>query len=68
MFPEEKTVFNPNNIVLVILIVVFQVLQNLQFHLSLVLELFLVPDNLECDSLACFMIVALNSLSERTFT
>jgi len=64
MLTEDMIVEYPDNIVLVMRIIVVQELKNLQLHSSLVLELLFVPDNFDSHKVACLMIKALDSLSK----
>lgn len=59
MFPEENIVFRSHDIINIIRIMFIQVLQNFKFHTSLMLELFLVPYDLQGDHLFGFMIETL---------
>jgi len=45
VLPEEHGVLDSYDVMLVVQVVVSQVLQNLQLHLGLMLELLFVPDN-----------------------
>jgi hypothetical protein len=64
MLTEDMIVIYPDDIVLVMRIIVVQELKNLQLHSSLVLELLFVPYNFDSNQIACLMIKALDSLSK----
>ena len=64
MLSEDVIVVNPDDIVLVMRVIVVQELKNLQLHSSLVLELLFVSDNFDSNQIACLMIKALDSLSK----
>ena len=64
MLSEDVIVVNPDDIVLVMRVIVVQELKNLQLHSSLVLELLFVPDNFDSHKVARLMIKTLNSLSK----
>lgn len=64
MLSKHAVIVNPNDIVLVILIVEIKVFENLKFHACLILELLLVSDDFDCDHFLSFMVHALDGLSE----
>ena len=64
MLTEYMVVVYPNDIILVMRIIIVQELKDLQLHSGLVLELLFVPDYLNSDKVACLMIKALDSLSK----
>lgn len=65
MVSEHNVVFYSHNVVLIIRVIHLQVLQDLHFYLSLVLEFLLVSDDLESDELFVFMIKHLDGLPKR---
>jgi len=67
VLPETQVVFYSDDVVLVVRVFLKQVLQNLQLHLSLVLELLFVPNNFQSDYFTCFMIKTLEGLSKGPF-
>ena len=66
MLPEHEVVLHLHNVMLIILIVFLQVLQNLDFNPSLVMELLLVPHDLDSDVFVVLVIEAFQALSEAT--
>ena len=52
MLTEDMIVIYPDDIVLVMRIIVIQELKNLQLHSSLVLELLFVSDNFDSNQIA----------------
>jgi hypothetical protein len=64
VLPEHAVVFDSNNVVRVLGIVLFQMQQNLEFYTCLMLELLLVPDDLDCDDFARLVIDAFEGLSK----
>ena len=46
MFPKQDVIFDSDDVVLVVAVVLFEKSQNLDFNCSLVLELLLVTDDL----------------------
>jgi len=68
MLPKYSIVFHPDNIVDIIRIVFFQVLKDLKFNTSLMMKSLLVSDDLYSDKLIGFIVIALNCLTERSFT
>ena len=65
MLPENHVVFHMDNVHGVIRVVVFQVLQNLEFYTCLIVVLLLVLDNFYSDKLLSLVIEALDGHSER---
>ena len=68
MLSEHAVIFDPDHVVLVVLIVEVEVLQDLEFHASLVLELFLVSDDLDGDHLLGFVVHAFDGLPKATLS
>ena len=68
MLPKITRVLDPNDVHLVVRVVVAQVSYYVELHLSLMFEFILIPDNFDCDYFACFVIFALDSLTEATLT
>lgn len=66
MISEDHKVFDTDDVVFAVWIIVFEVLQDLKFYSGLVLEFTLVFDNFNCNVLASFPIFALHSLSKST--
>ena len=64
MLAEHAVVFDANDVVRVLRIVLLQVQQNLELHACLMLEFLLVSDDLDGYDLACLVIHALQGLSE----
>lgn len=65
---EYQVVEHPDDVVLVLLVVVVQVLQDLQLHACLVLEFLLVPDDFNGHHFVGLVVKALQSLSETART
>lgn len=65
MLAEDELLVDAHDVLLVISIVFFQLLQNASLDESLFEKTFLIPKNLECDRLFIFMIVALENLPKR---
>lgn len=66
MLAEDAVVVDPDDVVLVVFVVEVEVLQNLQLHAGLVLELLLVPDDFNGHHLLSLVVQALDGLSETT--
>ena len=64
MLAEHTIIFDPNNIILVVLVMVVQIFENLQLNSCLVLEFFLISDDLDSHHLLSLVIEALDSLSK----
>lgn len=64
MFSEDKVIFNPNNVIAIFLVAVVQELKDFQFHSGLILELLLVPNDLQGNHFLAFVINALQHLAE----
>lgn len=64
MSPEDLVVYDSDDVIVVVLVPVLEVLQDTQLDASLVLESFLVADNLDGDHLLLFVVEALQSLAE----
>ena len=62
MLTEYMVVVYPNDIILVMRIIIVQELKDLQLHSGLVLELLFISYYLNSDKVACLMIKALDSL------
>ena len=67
MLSENYIIFYANDVKGVIRIQLFKMHQNLELHTSLVLESFLVSNQLNSYMLFCFVVEAFDGLSERTF-
>lgn len=66
MLSKYTVVFNLYNIVRVVWVLVFEMLQNFELDSSLVPELLLVPDYLNTHNLFVLVVVAPQSLAETT--
>lgn len=66
MLTEYMIVINPDDIVLVMRVIIVQELKNFQLHSSLVLELLFVPYNFDSHKVARLMIKTLDCLSKTT--
>lgn len=64
---EYEVVLDHDDVVSIIRVILLEVLEDLQFHSSLVLELFLVPDELHSDQLVGLVVQTLNGLAEAPF-
>ena len=64
MLSEHTVVFNPDDVVCVLGVVVSQVEEDFELDSRLVLQLFLVPDDLYSHNLACFVVQAFESLAK----
>lgn len=64
MLPEHAVVFDSDDVVRVIRVILFQVEQDLQLDPGLVLEFLLVPDDFDGHDLAGLVVDALQGLSE----
>ena len=64
MLPEHAVVFDPNDIVCVLRVIFLEVQQYLELYASLMLELLLVPDDLDCDDFARLVIDTFEGLSK----
>lgn len=67
MLAEHAVVFDSYNVVRVIWVVVTQVKQDLEFYSSLMLELLLVSNDLDCDCFSSFVINAFQCLTKGAF-
>ena len=67
MVSEDAVVFDLNNIVLVVWVMLLQMLQNSQLHSCLMLVSLFILDDLDCYDLACLVVKALNGLSKTAF-
>jgi len=67
MLPETQVIFYSDNVVLIVRVTFQQMLQNLQFYLSLMLEFTFVSDYFQGYNFSCFMIQTLKRLSKRAF-
>ena len=67
MLPKVARVLNPNDVHLVIGVVIPQVRHYVQLDLRLVLKLLLVPDDFDGNKLASLVILALDGLTEAAF-
>ena len=67
MVSEHAVVFYPYDVVGVVLVIFFEVKEDFKLDTSLVLVLLIVPDNLDCHSLTCFVVVAFQCLTKATF-
>lgn len=68
MFSEHDTLFDPNNIMLIIGVVISEMFEDLNLHSCLMLKLLLVPDDLHCHHFFLLMIKALQSLSKTSWS
>jgi hypothetical protein len=68
MLPVNGEVLYPDDIVDIIGVMLLQVVENVQLDPSLMMKAFLVADNLHCNKLIGLVVIALQGLSERTFT
>ena len=68
MLSEYRVVFDSDDIIHIIRVVLFQIVKNLKFNTSLVMEPLFVSNYLQCDELIGFVIVAFQSLTETTFS
>ncbi len=66
MLSENGEVLNPDYIVDIVGVMLLQVIENVQLNPSLMMKALLVADNLHCNELIGLVVIALNSLSERT--
>lgn len=68
MLPEIAGVLDPDDVHLIVGVVVSQVSHDVQLNLRLVLELLLVSNDLDRHQFACLVISAFQGLAERSFT
>ena len=64
MFPEVDRILHPNNIHLVVRVLVLQMLHNIEFYLGLVSEFLLVSDDFDGHNLLGFVVHALKRLAK----
>ena len=64
MLAEDDVVVHPDNIVLIVLVLLLQIPQEAQFDTSLMLEAFLVADDLDGDHGLLLVIEAFESLAK----
>ena len=67
MLPEHAVILDTDYIIGVFWVVFFQVEKDFELNACLVLELFLVPDNLDCNNLVGLVINTFECLAERAF-
>lgn len=67
MLTEHAGVLHADDVELIVLIFIPQVLADVEFHLGLMAEFLLVPDNFDCDELPSHVIFAFESLAEGAF-
>jgi hypothetical protein len=63
---EDLVVDDSDDVVVVVFVFVFQILQDSQLDSSLVLEPFLVPDDFDCNHLLLLVVKALQRLAKTT--
>jgi len=68
MVSKLNIFFHPHNVVFIILIILFEVFQNLNLNPRLMLKLFLIPNNLQSKKDLMFVVKAFNSLPKGSFT
>lgn len=68
MIPEDETVQHVHDVVRIVLVLFFQVLQDTDFLLSLSVEPLLISDHFQGDVLVGFVIVGFDDLAERAFS
>lgn len=56
MLSKDKVIEHSNDVVLVLRVIIIQEFENFELHPSLVLELLLVPYDLQCHQIPCLMI------------
>mmetsp|Transcript_13259 Transcript_13259/g.20748 ORF Transcript_13259/g.20748 Transcript_13259/m.20748 type:complete len:200 (-) Transcript_13259:3777-4376(-) len=64
MLSEDEVVIHSDHVVLILLVMLVQVFQDLQFHTCLILELLLVSNDLDGDGRASLVVMALHCLAE----
>ena len=64
MVTESKLLENPHYVPLVIGVCLFEGLKDTSFDLTLLVELLLVPEDFDSDSLSVFVIVTVEDLPE----
>ena len=64
MLSKYHIVFNPDNIIHIVFVMVIQILQNSQLYSSLILKLLLIADDFDGDIFVCLMVKALNGLAK----
>jgi hypothetical protein len=68
MVTESKLLENPHYVPFVIGICLLEGLKDTSFDLTLLVELLLVPEDFDSDSLSVFVVVTVKDLTERAFT
>ena len=68
MLSKDHIIFDSNNIIHIIFVMVIQILQNSELYSGLILKLFLIADDFDGDLLVCLMVKALNGLAKATLT
>lgn len=68
MLPEHAVVLDPNDVVCIFGVVLFQVQKDLKLYSCLMLELLFVPDDLDGNNFASFVIHTLESLPKGSLT
>lgn len=66
MLTEDCIVLNPNDVMRIFWIMLFEVGKNVELNTCLVMKALLVPNDLYSDQLACLVIVAFDSLAKTT--
>ena len=64
MLPEHHEVLDSNDIVLVVPVMVVEILEDSQLHTSLILELLLIANDFDSDTLVGLVIKTLDSLTK----
>lgn len=65
MISKDYVILNSHNVILIIRIILLEKLQDLHLNLSLMLKLFLVPYDLQCNKLLVLVIEYFQSLPKR---
>ena len=68
MFSEYKTLYDSNNILFIVWVIGFQLLQNTCFNQALLIESFFVSENFKSNLGVGFVIVTMKNLSEGAFS
>ncbi len=67
MLAEDCVVLDPNDVIHIVRVMLFQVTEDVQLYPCLVVETFFVPDYFNRDELIRLVIVAFESLTETAF-
>ena len=68
MVSEDCVIFDSDNVISIFRVVFLQVIKDLKFNTSLIMESLFVSYDFDSYKLACFIIITLQSLTKATFS